>query len=84
MGMYKVEPGLSGVTGNMGPPQLVIREEIEDTFKGRGGAGGTIRGGGGRTSAASSTLPFVRRKRKDRDSDVEENMATSGRKKTRG
>lgn len=77
MGMYKVDPG-SGtaapvISGSMGPPQLVLREEIVDTFKGRGAAGV-----GGRGSRASAVLPSTssasaaRRKRKDRDSDGEE------------
>lgn len=85
MGMYKVESGSGAiVAGNMGPPQPVVREEGIDTFKGRGGGGGVTRGGGRTTSTSSATLPSMRRKRKDRDSDAEENMALSSRKKSKG
>jgi hypothetical protein len=85
MGMYKLEPGTGGgVTGlgigigTMGPPMPVPREEYSvDTF----------------TKArmvvprrSSAALPAVTsRKRKDRDSEGEENAGgTLGRKKTRG
>jgi hypothetical protein len=77
MGMYKVEPGLGTIApvapGSMGPPQPVLREEIVDTFKGRGAAGA----GGGRGVRPIGALPSAsstaaRRKRKDRDSEGEE------------
>jgi len=76
-GMYKVNAG-SGtagpvISGSMGPPQLILREDIVDAFKGRGVAGAG--GRGARTSAAlpsMSSAAAARRKRKDRDSDGEE------------
>jgi hypothetical protein len=73
MGMFKVEPG-SGIAlqGNMGPPQPVPREDNVEAFK-RGGARG-----------ARSTAPSSGRKRKDRDSEGEDNVAPLGKKKTRG
>ena len=87
MGMYKVEPGtgtqLQPVPGNMGPPQIVGREESVDIFKGRGAVGSQA--GAARGSRTQTILPpNPRRKRKDRESDAEENIAPSGRKKTRG
>lgn len=74
MGMIKVEPGSGGLLGTMGPPQPVIREESVDTsFKTR------------RPSQRPSGPPVVSgRKRKDRDSDGEDNTGPIGRKKTRG
>jgi hypothetical protein len=73
MGMIKVEPGSGGLLGTMGPPQPVIREESVDTsFKTR------------RPSQRPSGPPAISgRKRKDRDSDGEDNTG-SIRKKTRG
>jgi len=74
MGMVKVEPGSSqGATGNMGPPQPVVREESADTFR-RGSRGGA-RGG---------SVMSMGRKRKDRDSEGEDNAAVIGRKRSRG
>lgn len=74
MGMIKVEPGSGGLLGTMGPPQPVIREESVDTsFKSK------------RPSQRPSGQPVVSgRKRKDRDSDGEENTGSIVRKKTRG
>jgi hypothetical protein len=72
MGMIKIEPGSLGqtATGNMGPPpQPVVREESVDAFKGRGVI---------RRSSASGT---INRKRKDRDSDIDDSIVTTGRKK---
>jgi hypothetical protein len=51
------------------PPQPVVREESVDAFKGRGVI---------RRSSASGT---INRKRKDRDSDVDDSIVTTGRKK---
>lgn len=86
MGMYKLEPGTGGATGtgigtgtgSMGPPMPVSREESVDTFtKARTTA--VPRRSSGAQNAVQS------RKRKDRDSEGEENGAgTLGRKKTRG
>jgi len=76
MGMIKVEPGsgMGGQQGSMGPPaQPVQREENVDAFRGRS----TGRRG-------SSAIVGGSRKRKDRDSDGEEVIGTTGRKKTRG
>jgi hypothetical protein len=86
MGMYKVEPGAAAsiIPGNMGPPQPVLREEIVDTFKGRGAAGIGVRGTRtsavlpSTSSAAAAAAAATRRKRKDRDSEGEE---PSGRKR---
>jgi hypothetical protein len=75
MGMIKVEPGSAGLLGTMGPPQPVLREESVDiSFKNR------------RPSQRSTGAPAVvsSRKRKDRDSDGEDNTGSIGRKKTRG
>jgi len=77
MAMIKVEPGsLAAQQGSMGPPpQPVQREDSVDAFKGRG------------SSRRGSNVPgatISSRKRKDRDSDVEEPPGTTGRKKTRG
>jgi len=84
MGMYKLEPGTgtgaaagTGI-GSMGPPMPVAREESVDTFtKARTAAVPR------RATAAQNAVSS--RKRKDRDSEGEENGAgTLGRKKTRG
>lgn len=74
MGMFKVEPG-PGITGqgSMGPPQPVPREDNVDSFK----------RGGNRGARSTALLPSGR-KRKDRDSEGEDNTASLGRKKTRG
>ena len=73
MGMIKVEPGSAGLLGTMGPPQQVVREESVDiSFRNR------------RPSQQSSGAIWSGRKRKDRDSDGEDNTALIGWKKTRG
>ena len=57
MGMYKVESGSGNpgpvVSGSMGPPQPVLREENIDTFKGRGATGV----GGGRGARTFGIAP---------------------------
>lgn len=72
MGMIKVEPGSTGFLGSMGPPLPIAKEESVDTFKARGG-----RGRGGNVIAGG-------RKRKDRDSEGEDNAGNVGRKRSRG
>jgi hypothetical protein len=85
MGMYKLEPGTGGGTtglgigtGTMGPPMPIPREDSVDTFT---KARTTIV-----PRRSSAALPAATsRKRKDRDSEGEENAGgTLGRKKTRG
>lgn len=76
MGMFKVEPGTLGSLGTMGPPQPVTREESVDAFKGRKPSG--------RSSNAGLGVYPSSRKRKDRDSEGEDNGGSIGRKKTRG
>jgi hypothetical protein len=75
MSMFKVEPGSVGLPGTMGPPQPVAREESVDAFKGRRPV---------RTSGAGLGVFPSSRKRKDRDSEGEDNGGSLGRKKTRG
>jgi hypothetical protein len=77
MSMFKVEPGALGSLGTMGPPQPVTREESVDAFKGRSRPSG-------RTSGTGLGVFPSSRKRKDRDSEGEENGGPIGRKKTRG
>jgi hypothetical protein len=76
MGMFKVEPGSLGSLGTMGPPQPVTREESVDAFKGRKPSG--------RSSNPGLGVYPSSRKRKDRDSEGEDNGGSIGRKKTRG
>lgn len=76
MAMFKVEPGSLGSLGTMGPPQPVAREESVDAFKGRKPSG--------RSSNAALGVFLSSRKRKDRDSEGEDNGGSIGRKKTRG
>jgi hypothetical protein len=80
MGMIKVEPGSLpaqvGQVGTMGPPaQPLQREESVDVVKGRGTS---------RRGSNAAGLTGTSRKRKDRDSDVEEPSGPMGRKKTKG
>lgn len=84
LGMFKVE-GLSH-----GMMASTHREDDPEAFRGRGsiGSGGTGIASGGRNSARTgmtSVLPAIpRRKRKDRESDVDDNLAQSNRKRGRG
>jgi hypothetical protein len=72
MGMFKVEG--TGVPGNMGPPSLPFpgREDTIDPLK---------RGARARTTAL---VPPGSRKRKDRDSEGEDNIPILARKRSRG
>jgi hypothetical protein len=85
--MVKVEVGSFGTTG---PLQSMQREDSIDSFKGRGqiasGGTGTASSGRGSTrpTMASTLQSTARRKRKDRESDVDDNQAQSSRKKHRG
>jgi len=88
LGMFKVEGNSS--SGMMGHPMSMHREdESADAFRSRGqtvsGGAATASGGRGSTrlTMASTLSAATRRKRKDRDSDVDDNLAPSSKRKSR-
>jgi hypothetical protein len=74
----------------MGPPTSTSREGDDEAFKVRGGATmsaavGTAWGSRARGQPVSmGTVASSRRKRKDRDSEIDENAVAASRKKSRG
>jgi len=86
--MFKVEGNSSG--GMMGHPVSLHREdEGADAFRNRGQtvSGGAAIASGGRGSTrltmASTLSAAARRKRKDRESDVDDNPAPLSKRKSR-
>jgi hypothetical protein len=88
MGMFKVHN--ASTLDMMGPPTAISREGDDEAFKARGGtttstAVGTVRGSGARGQQVSmGAVASSKRKRKDRDSEVDENAVAASRKKSRG